>query len=199
MHPSLSLPLTLTEGESDIHNSQGVSGTLQGQGPTGLPDPTGPTWIDPLEGFEAADPPVDLPQGRGHRTWKPLAYIQGIADDVGSSMGHANAPAYLRGLPPPTDSSALATLIDLEEATNAETDGETHLPLRSPAAAEVHDVGDNLTSINNTHSCNDWPQWDASIKQELRQHADVAMHMGFCQTTGWHKHRWQQARLPLEA
>jgi len=37
----------------------------------------------------------------------------------------------------------------------------------------MHDVGGDLTNLKDAHSCDDWPQWDASIKRELHQHADV--------------------------
>jgi hypothetical protein len=85
----------LTEGESVTHGSQGIGGTPYGQLPPPYPQPTAdPACIDPLEGFEAADPPADLPQGRGHRVWKPSAYVHGIADGTGSSTGRVNAPAY---------------------------------------------------------------------------------------------------------
>jgi hypothetical protein len=40
-------------------------------------------------------------------------------------------------------------------------------------AAATQDAGDDPTSLNNAQSRDDWPQWDASIKRELGQHATI--------------------------
>ena len=81
--------------------------------------------------------------------------------------------AYPRGLPMPTDSSALVTFIELEEGTTPETEGELHHPFEYLMAVAPRNMGLDPTSLSDARSCDDWPQWDVSIKQELDQHATL--------------------------
>ena len=73
----------------------------------------------------------------------------------------------------PTDSSALVTLIELEEATTPETEGESHCPFKYSMAAAVCNTGLDPTSLSDACSHDDWLQWDVSIKQELDQHTTL--------------------------
>jgi hypothetical protein len=147
----------LTEGVPTTQGSQHVSG-LQGQPPP-PPEPapaTDPAGIDPLEGFEDAVPPADTLQGRGHRTRKPSAYVWGIAEGVGSSTGHPNAPVYPQGLPMPTHSSALVALTELEEGISSAGRG-TRRPFEIAMAAAMHTAGSDPISLSDACSRDDWP------------------------------------------
>ena len=46
---------------------------------------------------------------------KPSAYVHNITDGTFSSTGHVNMPTYPQGLPMPTENSAMATLVELED------------------------------------------------------------------------------------
>jgi hypothetical protein len=100
---------TQTEGEPITQNNRRV--TPHNQPPPQPPEaPT--ARIDPLDEFESSGPPAEQLQGKGHRVRKLSAYVRGISEGTGSSTGHANAPAYPRGLPMPTESSALAAVVE---------------------------------------------------------------------------------------
>jgi Reverse transcriptase (RNA-dependent DNA polymerase) len=75
----------------------------------------------------------------------------------------------------PNDSLALVTLIEIEEGTTPETEGESHRPFKYLMVAAVCNTGLNLTSLSDAQSRDDWPQWDASIKRELDQHPTLRM------------------------
>jgi Reverse transcriptase (RNA-dependent DNA polymerase) len=163
-----------TEGEPTTQTSQGAARHDHLPAPRTLLPPDDPPapQKDPLEGFEAPDPPDEPPQGRGQRVRKPSAYIRDIADGAGSSTGRANAPMYPKGLPIPTGSMALAALEELEEAS-AEDERVTRRPLEHAMAASTQSVGNDPISLSDARSREDWPLWDASIKRELDQHATL--------------------------
>ena len=152
----LDAPILVTPDNTlpTTESNQGISGTACSQ-----PGPAPVIEImhtDPLEGFEAVDP-TDQPQGRGHRAWKPSAYICEIADGTFSSTSHANAPTYSRGLPMPSNNSALVTL------TESEDEGDLQCSPGIAMEASKCDAGTDPTNLNDAHSCEDWPQWDMSI------------------------------------
>jgi hypothetical protein len=115
--------------------------------------------IDPLDGFEAADPTADMPHGRGHHMCKPSAYVCGIADGTGSSTGRSNAPVYPRGLLMPTGSSSLVALTELAEGTG-NTSSDMHRHFEWSMAVAMRDTGGDPTNLNDACSRDDWPQWD---------------------------------------
>jgi Reverse transcriptase (RNA-dependent DNA polymerase) len=73
----------------------------------------------------------------------------------------------------PSNSSALVTLIELEEGTTIESEGEVHRPFEYSMAAAAHNTGPNPTSLSDARSRDDWPHWDASIQWELDQHTPL--------------------------
>jgi hypothetical protein len=165
---------TQTEGELTTQNSQGAARHDHLPAPRALLPPADPPAprIDPLEGFEAPDPPEEPPQGRGHRARKPSAYIRDIADGAGSSTGRANAPMYPKGLPIPTGNVALAVLEELEEVS-AEDERMMCRPLEQSMAAATQSVGIDPVILDDARSREGWPAWDTSIKCELNQHAEL--------------------------
>ena len=101
---------------------------------------------------------------------KPSAYVRDITDGTFSSTGHVNVPTYPRGLPMPTENSAMTTLVELEDDPTR-TKGETRP--NEPLMALACNAGANPTNLNDAHSRKDWPEWDASINWELEQHANL--------------------------
>ena len=157
-----------TEGELVTQSSQGAT---QKQDPPAPLPPAAP-HIDPLKGFKALDPSEDQPLGRGHQMQKPSAYVWNIVDGAGSSTGHANATVYPKGVPIPTENTALLTLAEMGE-DEAGVEGMTHHPFEFSMAAVTHSMGTDPSSLDDACSRKDWPHWDESIKQELDQHANL--------------------------
>jgi hypothetical protein len=135
-----------TEGEPVTQNSQHV--TPHKQPP---PQPQAPTGhIDLLDKFETLGAPAEQLQHRGHQVQKPSAYVCGITEGTGSSTGHVNVPTYPQGLPMPTESSALPTLVELGRNAPG-TEGEMYRPFGFSMVAAARDAGVDLTSLNDAH------------------------------------------------
>jgi len=69
----------------------------------------------------------------------------------------------------PTKNTALAALAELEDDETS-TKGGTQQCFEHSMAAARQSMGADPSSLDDMHSCEDWPQWDISIKQELDQH-----------------------------
>jgi Reverse transcriptase (RNA-dependent DNA polymerase) len=138
--------------------------------------------VDPLEGFEPPDLTEEPQQGHGHRLRKPSAYVHDIAQGQGTSSGCVNAPAYPRGMPIPSqntsgdlrETAAIAALQDHKFTPNSDHDDvELKGELVEFALVAAKSTGDNPKNVEEARKPDDWPEWDASIKKELQQHAEV--------------------------
>ena len=115
-------------------------------------------------------------------------------------MGCLNSTTYPKGMQPPSDTATLTDSVTDQSFDDGEYDNHGQANTKMPPfefalAVAMHNIGNELQTVQQAKSFPNWPQWEEALKCELTQHKYLGTWKLVKSPT--HKHNWKPLGIPL--